>query len=73
MYAARKKQSSAAESLPELPNTLLGWMPTLWRISEKQVLTSAGLDAFVVCGCTSQMRGQKADSSLVPGFLQDGH
>jgi hypothetical protein len=52
MYAARKKQTSAAESLPELPNTLFGWMPTLWRINEKQVLTSAGLDAFVVSAGT---------------------
>lgn len=49
MYAARKRHNGAAESLPELPNTLFGWMPALWRISEKQVLTSAGLDAFVVC------------------------
>ncbi|KAF2433451.1 DUF221-domain-containing protein [Tothia fuscella] len=47
MYAARKRQNEAAESLPELPRSLFGWMPALWRISEKQILESAGLDAFV--------------------------
>jgi hypothetical protein len=54
MYAARKKRTSAAESLPELPTSLFGWMPTLWRINEKQVLASAGLDAFVVRPIVSQ-------------------
>jgi hypothetical protein len=48
MYAARKRQKYQAESLPELPNSLFGWMPVLWRISEQQILASAGLDAFVV-------------------------
>lgn len=50
LYAARKRQKYEAVSLPELPRSLFGWMPVLWRISEEQVLASAGLDAFVVCG-----------------------
>jgi hypothetical protein len=49
MYAARKKAHTAADSLPELPNSLFGWIPTLWRITDAQVLHSAGLDAYVVC------------------------
>jgi hypothetical protein len=48
LYAARKRQEEAAAALPELPDSLFGWMPVLWRISEEQVLASAGLDAFVV-------------------------
>jgi hypothetical protein len=47
LYAARKKQNGAAESLPDLPNTFFGWIPALWRITEEQVLASAGLDAYV--------------------------
>lgn len=34
--------------LPSLPNTFFGWMPRLFKITEEQVLASAGLDAFVV-------------------------
>jgi hypothetical protein len=30
-----------------MPRSLFGWIPVLWRISEDQVLSSAGLDAFV--------------------------
>jgi hypothetical protein len=44
LYAARKKSNS---SLPELPDSLFGWMLPLWRITEQQVLASAGLDAYV--------------------------
>lgn len=47
LYAARKKSKDASSSLPELPNSLLGWMLPLWRITEQQVLASAGLDAYV--------------------------
>ncbi|KZF26830.1 DUF221-domain-containing protein [Xylona heveae TC161] len=47
LYAARKKQHEAASSLPELPNTFFGWIPTLIKISDEEVLASAGLDAFV--------------------------
>lgn len=49
LYAARKKQIATASSLPDLPDTFFGWMPVLYRISEKEVLTAAGLDAWVVC------------------------
>ena len=48
LYAARKKQKNAASILPELPDTFFGWIPVLYRITEDQVLASAGLDAFVV-------------------------
>lgn len=47
MYAARKQQKNAAAILPELPGTLFGWIPTLYSITEEQVLASAGLDAYV--------------------------
>jgi hypothetical protein len=47
LYAARKKSKDQASALPELPNTLFGWMLPLWRITEQQVLASAGLDAYV--------------------------
>ena len=48
LYAARKKQKNAASILPDLPDTFFGWIPALYRITEDQVLASAGLDAFVV-------------------------
>lgn len=38
----------AAEALPELPDSFFGWMPVLYRVTEEQVLASAGLDAYVV-------------------------
>jgi hypothetical protein len=48
LYAARRRQRCAASYLPELPDTFFGWMPVLFRITDEQVLNSAGLDAFVV-------------------------
>ena len=48
LYAARKKQNDQATALPELPDSFLGWVLPLWRITEEQVLESAGLDAYVV-------------------------
>lgn len=48
LYAARKRQRATASSLPDLPDTFFGWIPILYRISEKEVLTAAGLDAWVV-------------------------
>ena len=48
LYAARKQQRSRASPLPELPSTTFGWIPALWRITEQQILASAGLDAYVV-------------------------
>ncbi|PMD39672.1 DUF221-domain-containing protein [Hyaloscypha variabilis F] len=47
LYAARKRQSESAASLPELPDTFFGWMPVLYKVTEEQVLASAGLDAYV--------------------------
>ncbi|KAF8477563.1 hypothetical protein BDZ91DRAFT_29304 [Kalaharituber pfeilii] len=47
VYAARKKQRATASSLPDLPDTFFGWIPILYRISEKEVLAAAGLDAWV--------------------------
>ncbi|KAF2003438.1 DUF221-domain-containing protein [Amniculicola lignicola CBS 123094] len=47
LFAARKKQSGQATALPELPDSFFGWILPLWRITEEQVLASAGLDAYV--------------------------
>ncbi|KAK8207182.1 hypothetical protein IWZ01DRAFT_438804 [Phyllosticta capitalensis] len=47
LYAARKKQNDEATALPELPKSLFGWIPALWKITDQQVLASAGLDAYV--------------------------
>ncbi|RDW64203.1 DUF221-domain-containing protein [Coleophoma crateriformis] len=47
LYAARKQQRDSADSLPVLPDTLFGWIPVLYKVTEQQVLASAGLDAFV--------------------------
>lgn len=38
----------AGVDLPELPDTFFGWMPALYKVTEEQVLASAGLDAYVV-------------------------
>jgi hypothetical protein len=47
LYAARKKQNDLATALPELPDSFFGWIVPLWRITDEQVLASAGLDAYV--------------------------
>ncbi|KAK3104316.1 hypothetical protein LTR53_018475, partial [Teratosphaeriaceae sp. CCFEE 6253] len=47
LYAARKKREDEATVLPDLPDTLFGWIVPLWKITEQQVLASAGLDAYV--------------------------
>lgn len=47
MYAARKKQNNLATALPNLPDSFFGWIIPLWRITDEQVLASAGLDAYV--------------------------
>ncbi|KAG0138431.1 hypothetical protein HOY82DRAFT_496220 [Tuber indicum] len=55
LYAARKKKLDSGElngdlraaSLPNLPKTFFGWIPVLWEITDEQVLSSAGLDAYV--------------------------
>ena len=46
LYHARKQQSNAASRLPELPDSLFGWIPVLYGISHEEVLASAGLDAY---------------------------
>ena len=48
LYAARKKQKNEATRLPQLPDTFFGWIPVLYKITDEEVLASAGLDAFVV-------------------------
>ena len=58
LYAARKQQKSAANKLPELPDSFFGWMPVLYRVTEEQVLQSAGLDAFVVRFCSFAGEGK---------------
>ena len=52
LYAARKRQKNSANALPDLPDSLFGWLPVLYKITEEEVLGSAGLDAFVVCSHT---------------------
>ncbi|KAL1890529.1 hypothetical protein Sste5346_008199 [Sporothrix stenoceras] len=45
--ARRRRHPDLVSGLPVLPDSFFGWLPTLLRISEDQVLSSAGLDAFV--------------------------
>ncbi|KAK4044346.1 hypothetical protein C8A01DRAFT_31399 [Parachaetomium inaequale] len=47
LYAARKRHSNPLLGLPSLPDTFFGWIPALYRITDQQVLSSAGLDAYV--------------------------
>ncbi|KAI5848719.1 hypothetical protein DFP73DRAFT_474108 [Morchella snyderi] len=47
LYAARKKQVYSASALPDLPKSLFGWIPALWKITDDEVLATAGLDAYV--------------------------
>lgn len=47
LYAARKKTKNEASALPDLPGTMFGWIVPLWKITDQQVLASAGLDAYV--------------------------
>ncbi|KAI0144275.1 DUF221-domain-containing protein [Xylariaceae sp. FL1272] len=47
LYAARKRHKDPQIALPVLPDSFLGWIPALYRVTEDQVLASAGLDAFV--------------------------
>lgn len=45
LYAARRRHRD--HGLPVLPDSFFGWMPVLYRITEQQILQSAGLDAYV--------------------------
>ncbi|XWX02384.1 hypothetical protein V2A60_010421 [Cordyceps javanica] len=47
LYSARKRRLHPTMDLPSLPKTFFGWIPKLYSITEEQVLSSAGLDAFV--------------------------
>lgn len=47
LYAARKKNQDGSTTLPELPDSFFGWIVPLWKITDQQVLASAGLDAYV--------------------------
>ncbi|KAI0483330.1 hypothetical protein GGR56DRAFT_623920 [Xylariaceae sp. FL0804] len=47
LYAARRRHSNPQIALPALPDSFLGWVPALYRVTEEQILASAGLDAFV--------------------------
>ncbi|KLU84448.1 hypothetical protein MAPG_03490 [Magnaporthiopsis poae ATCC 64411] len=47
LYAARKRHLDPAIGLPPLPDSLFGWIPALYRITEEQVLSCGGLDAYV--------------------------
>ncbi|KAJ9249425.1 hypothetical protein DTO207G8_6692 [Paecilomyces variotii] len=48
LYAARRKQRNAASRLPDLPKSFFGWIPVVWRITDEEVLESAGMDAYVM-------------------------
>ncbi|KAK2612735.1 hypothetical protein QQS21_001186 [Conoideocrella luteorostrata] len=47
LYAAHKRRLNPHVNLPALTDSFFGWIPQLYRISEKQILAAAGLDAFV--------------------------
>ncbi|KAF3170298.1 hypothetical protein TWF225_011118 [Orbilia oligospora] len=48
LYSARK--ANQAPALPDLPSSFFGWIPALYKISEEEVLSAAGLDAYVFLG-----------------------
>ncbi|KAF4589728.1 Calcium permeable stress-gated cation channel 1 [Ophiocordyceps camponoti-floridani] len=47
LYSARKRRLEADMAPPALSNSSFGWIPHLLRVTDEQVLASAGLDAFV--------------------------
>ncbi|KAI1431565.1 DUF221-domain-containing protein [Xylaria sp. CBS 124048] len=47
LYAARSRHRNHGSILPALPDSFLGWIPALYKVTEEQTLASAGLDAFV--------------------------
>lgn len=46
LYAARRRHYNL-DIIPDLSDSFFGWMPALYKITEEQVLSSAGLDAYV--------------------------
>lgn len=74
LYAARRQQCGAASHLPELPDSFFGWIPVLHKITEEEVLHSAGMDAFVVSawspGAPTGPRCLTESRHLVPVLLQ---
>lgn len=45
----RTQEADRIRSKPaRAPDTFFGWMPVLYKVTEQQVLASAGLDAYVV-------------------------
>jgi hypothetical protein len=48
LYAARKRRLDPTIGLPPLTDSFFGWIPRLYKVTEEQILASAGLDAFVV-------------------------
>ncbi|KAM5347882.1 hypothetical protein ACJ41O_007706 [Fusarium nematophilum] len=47
LYAARKRRPDHTLNLPSLSDSAFGWIPQLYKVTEEQILASAGLDAFV--------------------------
>lgn len=73
LYAARKRRLDPKIGLPPLPDTFLGWIPGLYRVTEEQVLASAGLDAFVVSAKLSLVTGHTNPTGTVSYLLQNGY
>ena len=78
LYSARKRRYDAGSAPPNLPDSLFGWIPTLYKITDEQILSSAGLDAYVarfsVAPGVAPGRMTQADRAYaVPHLLQDGH
>lgn len=61
LYSARKRRLDQNIGLPALRSSFFGWIPGLYRITETQILASAGLDAFVV-GVLAGDRRARADT-----------
>ncbi|KAJ2893503.1 uncharacterized protein MKZ38_008524 [Zalerion maritima] len=47
LYQARKRSLDPKINVPSLPDSFLGWIPVLYKVTDEQVLASSGLDAYV--------------------------